>query len=42
MSIALRFHIQRGEFALNIDTVIPGSGVTVVDQEVGKQHLLIY
>lgn len=30
MSIALRFHIQRGEFALNIDTVIPGSGVTAI------------
>lgn len=30
MSIALRFHIQRGAFALNIDTVIPDSGVTAI------------
>jgi len=30
MTIAVRFNIQRGEFALNIDTVIPETGVTAI------------
>ncbi|MBT3672023.1 MAG: molybdenum ABC transporter ATP-binding protein [Porticoccaceae bacterium] len=30
MTIAVRFNIQRGEFALNIDTVIPDTGVTAI------------
>ena len=30
MTIAVRFNIQRGGFALNIDTVIPETGVTAI------------
>ena len=30
MTIAVQFNIQRGEFALNIDTVIPETGVTAI------------